>query len=62
MQTIGTLSLDFWEGRTTHKVEILKEITKKYKIKWLDDNLFQGKFVKNNEYYVPKHAVKINFL
>lgn len=55
----AVLHLDSWAGRTTHKVAVLGESDKHYKIRWEDDSVF-GKFVRGVVRYVPKYCVTID--
>jgi len=54
---LGLLHLESWAGTTKDPVEILKETPKRYKIRFLGETCFQGKFTNGKEYYVPKYAV-----
>lgn len=56
--TIGTLYVDSWAGRTKHKVLVLKETPKRFKVRLLDGFL---RWKEGQEIYVPKDSVIQHF-
>lgn len=53
MPKFGWISFNSWAGLTTHKVRVVGETPKNYRVEWLDGKAFR-KFWLGRVFLVPK--------